>query len=148
MLIFDNSAVGYENWYCFITTKFGVQKRGLIGRDFKAGISKFYGYINISIFLSKSEMQHLCHRENNVCNVLVPIKVVLIKNDYSLHPKFELHTYQQMNGFLYWRSFHWKKYGSYISHELIVQLIPTWIWFDLLTIIHIWPSNHQLSYFF
>ena len=101
-----------------------------------------------SIFLSKSGMQHLWHGENNVCNVLVSIKVVLIKNDYFLHPKFELHTYQQMNGFLYWRSFHWKKYGSYISHELIVQLIPTWIWLDLLTIIHFWPSNHQLSYSF
>ena len=26
-----------------------------------------------------------------------------------------------MNVFLYWSSFYWKKYGTYISHELIVQ---------------------------
>ena len=28
---------------------------------------------------------------------VVPIKVVPVKNDYFLHPKFELHRYQQMN---------------------------------------------------
>ena len=47
--------------------------------------------------------------EINVCKVLVPIKVVLVENDYLLYPKFELHRYQQMNRFLYWRSFYWKK---------------------------------------
>ena len=39
--------------------------------------------------------------EINVCKVLVPIKVVLVENDYLLYPKFELHRYQQMNRFLY-----------------------------------------------
>ena len=70
-----------------------------------------------------------------------------MKNDDFLHPKFELHTYQQMNGFLYGFLLLKKKCGAYISHELIVRLIPTWIWFDLLKI-NFWPSNHQFSYSF
>ena len=54
--------------------------------------------------------------EINVCKVLVPIKVVLVENDYLLYPKFELHRYQQMNWFLYWRSFYWKKiWCTYLS---------------------------------
>ena len=28
-----------------------------------------------------------------------------------------------MNGFLYWRSFYWKKYGAYISHILGVHFL-------------------------
>ena len=82
--------------------------------------------------------------EISVCKVLVLIKVVSVKNDYFLHPKFELHRYF---GFLYWRSFYWKN-DAYISHELIVRLIPTWIWYNLLTVSQIWPLNHQLSYYF
>ena len=85
---------------------------------------------------------------NCVCKVLTLIKVVLVKDDYFLHPIFELHRCQQKNGFLYWRSFQWRKYGTYISHKLLVRLIPTWIWYDLLTVSRIWPSNHHLSYFF
>ena len=41
-----------------------------------------------------------------------------------------------------------KKIDAYINHELIVRLIPTWIWYDLLTVSQIWPSNYQFSYFF
>ena len=73
---------------------------------------------------------------------------MLVKNDYLLHSKFELHRYQQMNGFLYWLSFYWKKYGAYMSHELIFQLILTWIWYDLPTVIHFWSSNYRITYFF
>ena len=32
--------------------------------------------------------------EISVCKVLVPIKVVLVKNDYFLYSKFELLRYQ------------------------------------------------------
>ena len=78
---------------------------------------------------------------------LVLIKVVPVKNDYFLRSKFELYRYQQINGFLYWLRFYWKKCGACISHKLIVRLIPTWIWYDLLTVSRIWPLNHQLSYY-
>ena len=40
-----------------------------------------------------------------------------------------------------------KIYSAYISHELIVRLKRTWIWYDLHAVSQIWPSNHQLSYF-
>ena len=89
--------------------------------------------------------EYLWQGKVSVRKVLVLIKVVPVKNDYFVHQKFDLHRYQQINGFLYWRSFCWKKYGAYISHELIVRLIPTWIWCDLLTVSQIWLSNHQLS---
>ena len=148
MLNFANSTLDCENWCCFISIKFGVEKNWRICRNFVAGGS-FYEYINISSFFSKSGIQYLCKGKlvfRLVLVLLVPIKVVPVKNDYFLHPKFESHTYQQRNGFLYWRSFYWKKYGAYISHELIVRLTPTWIWFDLLTVIHFWSSNHQLSF--
>ena len=79
---------------------------------------------------SKSRIQYLLQGEISVCNVLVPIKIVPVKNDYFLQPKFELDRYQQFNGFLYWRRFYWKKYGEYISHEPTVRLIPTWIWYN------------------
>ena len=72
--------------------------------------------------------------------------VVLEKNDYFLHQKFKLHR-QQMNGFLYWRSFYRKKLGPYISHDLIAWLIATWIWYYPLTVRRFWPFNHYLSYF-
>ena len=41
-----------------------------------------------------------------------------------------------------------EKNGTYFNHELIFQLIPTSIWYDLLTVSQIWPSNYQNSYFF
>ena len=53
------------------------------------------------------------------------INVMQVKNDYFLLPKFKLHRYQQMNGFLYCAGLTEKKYGKYISHKLIAWLIPT-----------------------
>ena len=85
---------------------------------------KFCRYINISSFF-KSGIQYLWQGKISVCKVLVPIKVMPVKNDYFLLSKFELHSYQQMNGFLYWHSFYWKKIGAYVSHKLIVRLITT-----------------------
>ena len=41
-----------------------------------------------------------------------------------------------------------EKNGAYFNHELIAQLIPTSIWYDLLTVSQIWPWKHQQSYFF
>ena len=70
------------------------------------------------LVFSKSGIQYLWQKEISVCKVL------------------------------YWRIFYWKKCGAYINYELIVRLIPTWIWYDLLTVSHFWPSTHQLSYFF
>ena len=69
---------------------------------------------------------------------------MLVKTDYFLHSKLELHRYQYMNGFLYWQNFYWRNYGTYISLKLIVRLIPTWIWYHILTVSQIWLSNHQL----
>ena len=151
MLNFFNSTLGYENWYCFISMKFGAEKKWIICRNFVAGVTKFCGYIKISSFVSKSGIQYLWQEQISVFKELLPIKVVAIENDYFLHPRFESHAYQRMNGFLYWRSFYRKKIWRifyYISHELIVRVIPTWIWFHLFTIINFWASSHQLSYFF
>ena len=150
MLNFANSTVGFKNWCCFISIKFDIEK-WRICRNFVAGAQSLCGYINISSFFCKSGIQYLCKGKLVfvlVLVLLVPIKVVPVRNDYFLHSKFESHTYQQMNEFLHWRSCYRKKYGAYISHELIVRLIPTWIWFDLVTIIHFWPLNHQLFFFF
>ena len=93
-------------------------------------------FVGILIFLvfSESDIQYLWQGEISFCKVQVPIKVVPVKNNYFLHSKFELHGYQQVNRFLYWCSFYLKTFGAYISHELVVQLIPTWIWYDLLTV--------------
>ena len=44
--------------------------------------------------------------EIRVCKVLVPTKVLLVKNDYFLYQNFEFHRYHQINEFLYWRSFY------------------------------------------
>ena len=96
--------------------------------------NKIIAGVLIFLVFSKSGIQYLLQEKISACKVLVPIKVVPVKNDHFLHPKFELHRYQQMNGFLYWGSFYWKKYGAYISHELIVRLMPTWIWYDLLLV--------------
>ena len=105
----------------------------------------------ISVVLGTCDKEKLI-----VCKVLALFKLVPVKNDYFLHRKFELHRYQLMNGFLlYWHRFYWRKYGEYFSHELIFRLIPTWVWYDLLTVSQIWPpdltiwlANRQLSYFF
>ena len=111
MLNFGNSTVGYENWYYFISIKFGVEKKRIICWSFVAGVTRFSAYINTSSFF-KSGIQYLWQGYISVCKVLVQIKVVPVKNDYFFHPKLELHRYQQMNGFLYWHSFYWKKYGA------------------------------------
>ena len=65
-------------------------------------------FVGILIFLAFSELgiEYLWQGEISVCEVLVPIKVVSVKNDCFLHPKFELHRYQQINGFLHRRSFY------------------------------------------
>ena len=96
------------------------------------------------LVFSKSGIKYLWQGEASICKVLVPIKIVLVKNNNLLLSKFELHRYQQMNGFLYWRSFYWKFFSAYISHELIVRLIPTWNRYDLLKVNQIWSSNQQL----
>ena len=88
------------------------------------------------VFFSKSGIQYLWQKEISIFKVQVQIKVVLGKNDYFFHQKFELHWWQ-MNGFLYWCSFYRKKIGAYISLKLIVWLIPTWIWYDLLAVSHL-----------
>ena len=91
------------------------------------------GILMFPVF-SKSSIQYLWQKKISVCKVLAPIKVRPVKNNYFLFPKFELHRYQQINGFLYWRSFYWKRFGAYISHELIFRLTPIWIWYNLFTI--------------
>ena len=82
-------------------------------QKFRSRRNKMFVGILIFLVFSESDIQYLC--EISVCKVLVTIKVVPVKNDYFLHPKFE---------FLYWRSFYRKKVGAYISHELIGRLIP------------------------
>ena len=131
MLDFADSTVGYKNWHCFISIKFDVEKKWIICRNFIAGVAIFFKYTNN---FSKSRIQYLWQVDINVCKVLVPIKVLLVKNNYFLHKIIVLHRYQQMNGFLYWCSFYWKKFGAYISHEFIVRVISTCIWDNLLTV--------------
>ena len=84
--------------------------------------NKIFSDILIFLVFSKSGIQYLWQGEISACKVLVPIKVVPVKNNHYIH--------------------------AYISHELLVRLIPTWIWYDLLTVSQIWSSNHQLSCFF
>ena len=64
-----------------------------------------------------SSPEYLRQGEIIVWKVLVLIKVVLVKNDYFFHPKFELHWYF---GFLHWRSFYWKN----MAHILVTSLLP------------------------
>ena len=109
-------------------------------QNFVAGITKFLCILIFLVF-SKSAIQYLWRSKISICKVLGSVKVVPGKNDYFLHQKFELHR-QQINGFLYWRSFYLKKFGAYISHKLIVRLIPNWVWYDLLTVSHLWLLNH------
>ena len=141
MLNFFNSALSHEKWYFFISIKFDFERKCIICRTFIACITFFFAGISIILVFSKSVVQYMWQGEISVCKVLVPIKAVPVKNDYFLCPKFELHRYQQMIGFLYWHSFYWKK----IWQELIAWLMPTWIWYDLRTVSQIWPSNHELS---
>ena len=56
----------------------------------------------------KSGIQYLWQGEMGVCKVMVPIKVVPVKNDHLLHQKFQLYKYYLMNEFPYRRSFYWK----------------------------------------
>ena len=60
--------------------------------------------------------------EISICKLIVPIKVVLVKNDYFLYPKFEISANEWVSVLA---QFLLKKYGACISHELIVRLIPT-----------------------
>ena len=55
--------------------------------------------------------------EISVCKVLVSITVVPLKNNYFLHPKFDFHGYQQMNGFMYGAVFAEKN----ITHILVTS---------------------------
>ena len=55
--------------------------------------SKIFVGILIFLVFSKSGIQCLWQGEISACKVLVPIKVVPVKNDYFLHQKFELHKY-------------------------------------------------------
>ena len=41
ILNFADSTVGYENWYCFISFKFGVEKKWIICRNVVARVTKF-----------------------------------------------------------------------------------------------------------
>ena len=88
-----------------------------------------------------SSPEYLRQGEISVCKVPVIIKEVPVKNNYFLHPKFELHRYQQVNGFPYCHSFCWKKYGAYIIQELIMRLMLTWIWYDLIKVSQIWSQS-------
>ena len=148
MLDFANSTLGYENLILFNFYQVWYREKVDNLQKFRRRRNKIFVIIFFFLVFSKSDIQYLWQGEISVCKVLVPIKLVPVKNDYFLHPKFKLHRYQQMNGFLYWISFYWKRNGTYISHEIIAWLIPIWIWYDLLTVSQIWPSNHQLSYFF
>ena len=147
MLDFANSTLGYENLILFNFYQVWYREKVDNLQKFRSRRNKIFVGILFFLVFSKSGIQYLWQGEISVCKVLVPIKVVQVKNDYFLHPKFELQRYHQMNGFLYWIRFYWKKIGTYISHEIIARPIPTWIWYDLLTVGQIWPSNHQLSYF-
>ena len=134
MLDFANSTFATKTWYCFISCKFNVEKVD--------NLQKFRSWRKSGIqYIGKEKLVF-------VKKVLVPIKVVRVKNYDFLHPNFKLHRYHQMNKFLCWCSFYWNNIGTYISHELIVRLMPTWIWYDLLSESQIWPSHHELSHFF
>ena len=60
-------------------------------QKFCRGLNKIFVGILIFLVFSKSGIQYLWQGKISVCKVLVPIKVVLLKNDCFLHPKFELH---------------------------------------------------------
>ena len=67
----------------------------VIFRNFVASVTKSLILIiinNISSFV-KSGIQYLWQGKISACTVLLPIKVVPVKNDHFIHPKFELHRY-------------------------------------------------------
>ena len=68
-------------------------------QKFCARRNKFFASILILLVISKSGIQYLRQGKVSACKVLVPIKVVPVKNDHY--------------------------YSRNIGHELIVQLIPT-----------------------
>ena len=107
--------------------------------------SKIFVGILIFLVFSKSRIQYLWQGEISVFKVPVSIKVVPVKNDYFLYQKFQLDRYQHMPGFSIGAVLTEKKYGAYICHELIVRLMPTRIWYNLLTVSQFWSSNHRLS---
>ena len=141
MLDFAHSALGYENLIFFQFYQVWYREKVDNLLKFRSRRNKIFVGLLFFLDFSESGIQYLWQGEISVCNVLVRIKVVPVKNDHFLDQKFKLHKCQQMNVFLYWRSFYWKKFGVYISHELIVRL-------NLLTVCQIRPSNHQLSDFF
>ena len=73
---------------------------------FRRRRNKVFVGILIFLFLPKSGIQYLCKGKLVFVLVLVLLKVVPVKNYYFLHRKFESHTYQQVNGFLYWQGFY------------------------------------------
>ena len=77
-------------------------------KKFRSRHKRFFVGILIILFFSKPEIHYMRQGEISVCKVPVPIKIVLVNNDYFLYLKFELYWYQQMNGFLNWPSFYWK----------------------------------------
>ena len=67
----------------------------VIFRNFVASVTKSLILIiinNISSFV-KSGNKYLWQGKISACTVLLSIKVVPVKNDHFLHPKFELHRY-------------------------------------------------------
>ena len=68
--------------------------------------NKTFAGIIIFLVFSKPDIKYFRQGEISACKALVPIKVGLGKNDHFLHRKFEFQRYQQMNWFLYWRSFY------------------------------------------
>ena len=63
----------------------------------------FVGTLIFLVFFSKSGIQYFWQGKISVCKLPVPIEIVQMKNNYFRHPKFESHTIQEMNGFLYCR---------------------------------------------
>ena len=140
MLNFANSPVGYKNW-CFISTKFDFERSGKFAEISYSLHNKIFVCILIFLFFSKSGIQYLWQGEISICKVVVLINVVPEKNDYFLYQNSNC-IYSKWMVFLIGAVFTEKTFGAYISYELIVWLISTWIWYDLLTVSHFWPSNH------
>ena len=82
----------------------------------------------LNLYGSLCFMNGMCF---SVQKVLVSVKAVPVKNDYIIHQKFQLHRYQEMNEFLYGRSFSWKKSGAYIGYDLMVRIMPTLLLLDI-----------------
>ena len=52
--------------------------------------NKVFAVFLIFLVFFKSGVQYLWQREISACKVLMPIKIVPVKNDHFLNPKFEL----------------------------------------------------------